>query len=185
MWEGFGHEGGCLLLALKIEGTIDKGMWAASWCWDCSLPDSCREIGPQSYSHKELRSATKTCTWKRPQTSDLIFVTPDTLKFSLVSSEKRIKPRLPWTSNLLLIYDLLLWANKWCCFKMFLFTAAPRLPCPSLSPGVCSNSCPLSQWCYPTISSSTILFFPCPQSFPAWVSSSHQVAKVPEFQFLI
>ena len=88
------------------------------------LPDSWREIGPQSYSHKELRSATKTCTWKRPQTSDVIFVTTDTLKFSLVSSEKRIKPRLPWTSNLLLIYDLLLWANKWCCFKMFLFTAA-------------------------------------------------------------
>ena len=29
-----------------------------------------------------------------------------------------------------------------------------RLPCPSLSPRVCSNSCPLSQWCHPTISSS-------------------------------
>ena len=28
-----------------------------------------------------------------------------------------------------------------------------RLPCPSLSPGVCSNSCPWSQWCHPTISS--------------------------------
>ena len=27
-----------------------------------------------------------------------------------------------------------------------------RIPCPSLSPGVCSNSCPLSQWCHPTIS---------------------------------
>ena len=36
-----------------------------------------------------------------------------------------------------------------------------RLPCPSLSPGVCSNSCPLSQWCHPTISSSAS----CPQSF--------------------
>ena len=33
-----------------------------------------------------------------------------------------------------------------------------RLPCPSLSPGVCSNSCPLSQWCYLTISSSAALF---------------------------
>ena len=32
-----------------------------------------------------------------------------------------------------------------------------RLPCPSLSPGVCSNSCPLSLWCYPTISSSVTL----------------------------
>ena len=42
-----------------------------------------------------------------------------------------------------------------------------RLPCPSLSPGVCSNSCPLSQWCHPTISSSVIPFSSCLQSFPA------------------
>ena len=41
-----------------------------------------------------------------------------------------------------------------------------RLPCPSLSPGVCSNSCPLSQWCNPTISSSIAPFSSCPQSFP-------------------
>ena len=41
-----------------------------------------------------------------------------------------------------------------------------RLPCPSLSPWVCSNSCPLSQWCHPTISSS-FAPFSCPQSFPA------------------
>ena len=33
-----------------------------------------------------------------------------------------------------------------------------RLPCPSLSPRVCSNSCPLRQWCNPTISSSAALF---------------------------
>ena len=42
-----------------------------------------------------------------------------------------------------------------------------RLPCPSLSPGVCSNSCPLSQWCYLTISSSVALFSFCHQSFRA------------------
>ena len=42
-----------------------------------------------------------------------------------------------------------------------------RLPCPSLYPGVCSNSWPLSQWCYPTISSSATPFSSCPQSFPA------------------
>ena len=34
-----------------------------------------------------------------------------------------------------------------------------RLPCPSLSPRVCSNSCPLSWWCHPTISSSAATFF--------------------------
>ena len=42
-----------------------------------------------------------------------------------------------------------------------------RLPCPSPSPRVCSNSCPLSQGSYPTISSSVIPFSSCPQSFPA------------------
>ena len=42
-----------------------------------------------------------------------------------------------------------------------------RVPCPSLAPRVCSNSCPLSQWCYRTISSSATHFSFCPQSFPA------------------
>ena len=42
-----------------------------------------------------------------------------------------------------------------------------RLPCPSLFPGVCSNSCPLSQWCHPTILSSIISLSSCLQSFPA------------------
>ena len=42
-----------------------------------------------------------------------------------------------------------------------------RLPCPSPSSRVCSNSCPLSQWCHPTISSSVFPFSSCPQSFPA------------------
>ena len=42
-----------------------------------------------------------------------------------------------------------------------------RLPCPSLSPRVCSNSCPLSQWFYLTIYSSVAPFSFCLQSFPA------------------
>ena len=42
-----------------------------------------------------------------------------------------------------------------------------RLPYPLLSPGVCSNSCLLSQWCHPTISSSVTFFSSCSESFPA------------------
>ena len=42
-----------------------------------------------------------------------------------------------------------------------------RLPCPSPSPGVCSNSGPLSQWCHPTISSSVVPFSSSLLSFPA------------------
>ena len=60
-------------------------------------------------------------------------------------------------------------------------------PCPSPTPGVYSNSCPLSRWCHPTISSSAV---PSPPTFSLsqhqglfqWLSSSHQVAKVLEFK---
>ena len=42
-----------------------------------------------------------------------------------------------------------------------------RLPCPSKTPRVCSNSCPSSQRCHPAISSSVVPFSSCPQSLPA------------------
>ena len=42
-----------------------------------------------------------------------------------------------------------------------------RPPCPSPTPGVHPNSCSLSWWCHPTISSSVVPFSSCPQSFPA------------------
>jgi len=51
-----------------------------------------------------------------------------------------------------------------------------RLPCPRLCPAICSDSRPLSQWCYPTISSSVALFSSCPQSFPA--SGSFQMSQL-------
>ena len=63
------------------------------------------------------------------------------------------------------------------CLTATPWTAACRLACPSLFPGVCSNSCPLHQWCHPTISSSIVPFSSCLQSFPA-SGSSHQVTKM-------
>ena len=63
-----------------------------------------------------------------------------------------------------------------------------RPPYTSPTPGVYSNSYPLNRWCHPTISSSVVPFPSCLQTFPASgsflirVSSSHQVAKVLEFQ---
>ena len=51
-----------------------------------------------------------------------------------------------------------------------------RLPCPSLSPWVCSNSCLLSQWCHPTISSFVIPSLPWLQSFP--VSGSFLMSQL-------
>ena len=65
-----------------------------------------------------------------------------------------------------------------------------RLLCLSPTPRACSNSCPLSHWCHPTISSSPA---PSPPSFSLsqhqrlfkWVSSSHQTAKYWSFSFSI
>ena len=63
-----------------------------------------------------------------------------------------------------------------------------RPPSPSLTPGVYSNSRPLSQWCHPSTSSSVIPFSSPPQYLSQpwglfkWVSSSHQLSKVLQFQ---
>ena len=51
-----------------------------------------------------------------------------------------------------------------------------RPPCPSPTPGVYPNSCPLSRWYHPTISSSVVLFSSCPQSFLA--SWSFQMSQL-------
>ena len=51
-----------------------------------------------------------------------------------------------------------------------------RPPCPSPTPGVHPNPCPLSRWCHPTISSSVVPFSSCLQSFPA--SGSFQMSQL-------
>ena len=78
---------------------------------------------------------------------------------------------LPFPSSwLLYIYRfknpcLLLFSHSVMSDSVIPWTA--RLPCPSLSPGICSDSCPLNWWCHPTISFSVIPFSSCLQSFPA------------------
>ena len=74
--------------------------------------------------------------------------------------------------------------SEGCCYsvtKFMSYSLRPhgsqhtRLPCLPLSPKVCSDSCPLSQWCYLTISSSATLFS-CLQSFPS--SGSFPVSRL-------
>ena len=70
---------------------------------------------------------------------------------------------------------LILGTHKSCCYSVTKMSNSlwcyelqhASLPCPSLSPRVCSNSCPWSRWCHPTISSSVIPFSSCLQSSPA------------------
>ena len=84
---------------------------------------------------------------------------------------------------------MLFWLPTLICIFGWAKTAGShaKLLCPSLSPWVCSNSCPLSQWCHLNISSSVAPISSCPQFFPTsgffqWVGSSHQVAKILELQ---
>ena len=53
-----------------------------------------------------------------------------------------------------------------------------RPPCPSPTPGVHPNPCPLSRWCHPAITSSVILFSSCPQSFPELVFSNESALLI-------
>ena len=82
--------------------------------------------------------------------------------------------------NILLILITILCVYVFLCVYMLLFNHWAlsnflrthelqniRSPFPSFSPEVCSNSCPLSHCCHPTISSSVTSFSSCPQSFPA------------------
>ena len=70
-------------------------------------------------------------------------------------------PREIWFVNFVFVVQLLnpvwLFATPW--------TAACQIPYSSPSPGVCSNSCPVSQWCHTTISSSIVPYSFCLQSF--------------------
>ena len=84
------------------------------------------------------------------------------------------------------VYMLNIWSSQWgvgvvavvcCCsvakcVRLIVIQGLQnfRFTCPSLSSRVCSSSCPLCQWCHPTISSSVAPFFSGPQSFPASVS---------------
>ena len=95
-----------------------------------------------------------------PKIFTYIFYLPHSVLTNVVTLEA-----LPDVDIIFICKLLLLFSPKSCltlCDPM-----DTRLPCPSLSPGICSNSYPLSRWCYPTISSSVNPFSSCPQSFPA------------------
>ena len=107
-------------------------------------------------------------------------------KYSLRKDQSKLNHRKPFLPHQFSSVQLLSHVH----FLAIPWTAVPRLPCPSPTPGACSNSCPLSQWCHPTISSSVVTLSSCLQYFPdqglfQWVSSLHQVTKGLSFSFSI
>ena len=128
--------------------------------------------------------------------SQLLFIPPGAPSFARCSPpchrfSEIVKPRvlLHWAWLPTHPFSIVT-VQSWSHVQLFATprTAACRLLCPSLSPRVYSNSCPLSRWWYPTISSSTTLFTSCLQSFPASGSFPvsrplHQVAKILALQY--
>ena len=83
-----------------------------------------------------------------------------------------------WTSEMALVCELLLFNRSVVSNSLWLYGLQhARLPCCSSSPGACSNPCPLSQWCHPTMSSSVAPFSSCLQSFPA-SGSNHPICSI-------
>ena len=66
------------------------------------------------------------------------------------------------------------------CVRLFVTQESQhaRPPCPTPTPGVHSNSHPLSRWCHPAISSSVVPFSSCPQSLPASVFSNESTLRM-------
>ena len=100
--------------------------------------------------------------------------------FRTFSSSKAIIPHFFLTlSSVQLLSRVWLFSTPW--------TGARQASLFITNSGVCSNSCPLTWWCDPAISSSVFPFSSCPQSLQhqrlfQWVNSSREVAKVLEFQ---
>ena len=88
---------------------------------------------------------------------------------------------IEYTSCKLKVYNVLIWSVQF-SDSVVSDSSWPhrlqhaRLPCPF--PGACSNSCPLSQWCHPTISSFVVPFSSCLQSFPASVFSNESFLHI-------
>ena len=150
MWEARRGPGGLP----PVKGTLTEDM--AGVCWACS---ACSLAGcvwmKVPHQHSTNTSADVLGTLGKGQKG---------VTCLLLAFEAHFTPLVKCTSYCCLVAQLYLTP----CDPMDHSTPGfPRLPCPSLSPKVCSNSCPLSGWSHPTISSSVALFSSCPQSFPA------------------
>ena len=142
---------------------------------------SCEE-GPEAYSTHRSR---KDQTYQRNGVS--FALASDFLYFFLCLSKIRMTHNSLLLPRVIYISDnssVQLLSCVWLFMKPWI-TARQAFLLPI--PGICSNSCPSSRWCHPTISSSVVPFSSCPQSFPA--SGSFQMsqfftsdAKVLEFQ---
>ena len=129
-------------------------VWASSRSWWCTgKPGVLQSMGSQRVGHESNWTIINSSAQKAPKKP---------LQQSKIQSISHMTET--YTLHFSVHFSVLL-SSVWIFVTHGLQHAT--LLCPSLSPGVCANSCPLSQWSYPTILSSVTSFSSCPQSFPA------------------
>ena len=124
-----------------------------SYLWICPLAKKFQgRRRPETHNLPETKASEKSNTAQHNKPAQL----PSTAEVS--EHEHRCAP-FPW---LLLLFSRPVMSNS-----ATMWTAARQASLSSPSPRACSNSCPLSQWYHPTISSSVVPFSSCLQAFPA------------------
>ena len=116
-----------------------KGLWNQIWAWILALPFMC------------LGSRVLKCTTSLSTLALIMYLEICIPQYHCEGQVSSVQFSHSVVSNSL-------WPHE---------SQHARPPCPSPTPGVCSNSFPLSQWCHPAISSSVVRFSSCPQSLPA------------------
>ena len=126
-----------------------------------------------------LPPSTVQCMWDGVLVRKMNHFVENKLKYKFFDTKNSCH-RLDWlifvSGGYLCLHEYFIESNN---FSQFSSVAQPqhaRPPCPSPAPRVYPNSCPLSWWCHPTISSSVVPFSSCPQSFPA--SGSFQMSQL-------
>ena len=150
-----------------------KHLFSAGWGTWCVFSDQFCDKEPSSRQTRHLSPYTLIWRLCKSPNSRLTFKVFSGIMNVLVGMKQKCYLCLDCPCH----SDCRTWLGIWgyfypCCF-CFSDSLWPhglqhaRLPCPPLSPRVCSNSCPLSWWCYPALSSSAAPFSSCHQSFPA------------------
>ena len=146
-WEGNGYQ----IKHVKGTACLENCRWLVFLtCNECGGKWWKNMLGNPAHSHHSL----PLCHASKENLTEVNCILPSTSKF-------------PMSASLYVPYSSLFSHEVMSDFMQTHGLRHARLPCPSLSPGVCSNSCPLSWWCHPAISSSATPFSSCPQSFTA------------------